>query len=125
MIILDDASAIAVTLTTGPAIQVPWFCFFANDGAGTATLTPQSGTINGSGSLALATNYGAICFFDGTNFWAVVTIPTSGSGYTPLGGTTGARPGSPITYSVYLDTTLGFPVWWTGSNWINAAGVVS
>lgn len=124
-ILLDDGAAIAVTLTTGAGIQTPWFCFFENSGAGTATLTPASGTINGSSTLGLATGYSAVCFYDGTNFWAIVVPPGTGSSYVPQGGTTGARPGSPTLYQVYFDTTLGIPIWWSGSTWVNASGVPS
>jgi hypothetical protein len=41
------------------------------------------------------------------------------------GGTTSNRPASPIQFQQYFDTTLGLPVWWTGSKWVNAAGVQS
>lgn len=41
------------------------------------------------------------------------------------GGITASRPASPLLYQQYFDTTLGFPVWWNGSNWVNAAGVIS
>ena len=121
LIVLSDASAVAVTLI---AQDVPWFSFLLNEGAGTATITPASGTINGNSSLALATGYGAVCFFDGENWWALVAAPASG-GYTPQGGPTGSRPGSPTLYQVYFDTTLTLPVWWTGTTWVNAAGMVS
>jgi hypothetical protein len=125
LIVLNDASAIAVTLTTGGVIQTPWFCFISNEGTGTATLTPASGTINGAGSMALSAASGAICFFDGINFWTLGATSGGGGGYTPAGGPTSSRPGSPTTYEVYFDTTLGFPVWWTGSAWVNASGMPS
>ncbi len=38
-------------------------------------------------------------------------------------GATGARPGSPATGQAFFDTTLGLPVFYTGSGWVNAAGV--
>ena len=80
LIILDDASPIAVTL--GIAASSPWFCWMANLGAGTATLTPVSGTVNGGASFALLQNYTATVFFDGANFWVgaspIVPINTSG-----------------------------------------------
>jgi hypothetical protein len=49
-----------------------------NLGAGTATLTPSSGTINGSSNITLTTGNGAILFFDGTN-WKAITTGSSGS----------------------------------------------
>jgi hypothetical protein len=40
----------------------------------------------------------------------------------PGGGTTGARPGSPVLYQMYFDTTLVKPIWWNGSAWKDATG---
>jgi hypothetical protein len=79
IIILDDASPVAVTLTTQTP---PWSCWITNLGAGTATLTPQSGTINGGASFALLQNTTAIIAFDGTDWWAgsspIVPVNTPG-----------------------------------------------
>lgn len=38
------------------------------------------------------------------------------------GGTTANRPTAPKNYIQYFDTTLGFPIWWNGSNWVDATG---
>ena len=72
LIVLSDASAIAVSLTTQ---SPPWGTFIANQGAGTATLTPASGTISYAGnpgavSMPLLGGYCTIVAFDGTNWWA-------------------------------------------------------
>jgi hypothetical protein len=56
-----------VTLTTQ---TTPWFCWIANIGAGTATLTPQTGTINGVASLPVLSNFTTVVAFDGVNWWA-------------------------------------------------------
>lgn len=74
-VILSDASPIAVTLTAAPVITIPWACSFLNLGAGTATLTPASGTISYYGHIAAASmpiiqGFYSIVAFDGTNFWA-------------------------------------------------------
>lgn len=45
--------------------------------------------------------------------------------YVFLGGPTANRPTSPTSYSIYFDTTLGFPVWWTGTAWVDAAGATT
>jgi hypothetical protein len=95
-IVLNDASPIAVTIN--PAVlQVPWFTEISNQGAGTATITPQSGTINGGASLTLPGGSWAEVRFDGTNFWADspgstvggVTQIVAGAGIAllPAGGT--------------------------------------
>lgn len=48
---------------------------------------------------------------------------------TPLMGITAARPILPLSSRgvLYFDTTLaaaGRPIWWTGTAWVNNAGVV-
>jgi hypothetical protein len=48
---------------------------------------------------------------------------------TPASGTTANRPVSvpraPLAIGqYYFDTTLGIPIWWNGTNWINASGTV-
>jgi hypothetical protein len=90
-IILDDASPIAVTLSvasSSPAITTPWFATFLNFGAGTATLTPISGTISYQGNLAAASmpvaqGSAATVAYDGTNFWAEL-IPLVGNVVTQI-----------------------------------------
>ena len=75
LIVLNDASAIAVTLSvTAGGISTPWYCRMMNTGSGTATLTPVSGTVNYGTTLAAAsyslTSGNSIwVYFDGTNFW--------------------------------------------------------
>jgi hypothetical protein len=73
IIILNDASPVAVTLGIG--ISTPWFCWFTNLGAGTATLTPAAGTISyfanpAAASMPLKGGYWACIGFDGASFWA-------------------------------------------------------
>src|SRR5271156_344072 len=65
LLILDDASPIAVSLVTTGA---PYFLFITNSGAGTATLTPTTGTVNGGASLTLLANQTVIVACDGTNW---------------------------------------------------------
>lgn len=123
-IILDDASAIAVTLSvssSSPAITVPWFTSILNYGAGTATLTPINGTISYDNNLSAASmpvpqGCVAVVAYDGTNFWAelipnignvvtqivagtnVTISPTSGVGTVTVNATGGGS--SPIVQSV-------------------------
>lgn len=90
-IILDDASAIAVTLSvasSSPAITTPWYASFLNFGVGTATLTPISGTISYQGNLAAASmpvaqGNAATVVYDGTDFWAEL-IPLIGNVVTQI-----------------------------------------
>ena len=42
---------------------------------------------------------------------------------TPDYGTTLQRPVNKLqTGQSFFDTTLGIPIWWTGSKWVNASG---
>jgi hypothetical protein len=41
----------------------------------------------------------------------------------PLSGTTAARPAERLLIGqTYFDTTLGIPIWYNGTNWVNSAG---
>jgi hypothetical protein len=40
-------------------------------------------------------------------------------------GPTASRPAASFTGQPYFDTTLGFPVWWNGSAWVNSSGTAS
>jgi len=43
----------------------------------------------------------------------------------PSSGTTALRPTTSLQVGqYYFDTTLTLPIYWTGTNWINAAGTV-
>ena len=51
------------------------------------------------------------------NFTQNVTVPPS--------GTTANRPTERLEVGqYYFDTTIGRPIYWNGTNWINAAGTV-
>jgi hypothetical protein len=68
LVVLDDASAIAVTLNF--AVMTPWFTTISNQGSGTATITPSQGLINGGASISIAGGLYVTIFFDGANWWA-------------------------------------------------------
>lgn len=42
--------------------------------------------------------------------------------FVTLNGSTGNRPSNPVVGQFYLDSSLGKPIWWKGSNWIDATG---
>ena len=71
LIVLSDASPIAVTLNS--VVLPPYFVYFANQGVGLVTMTASSGVINGASTIPGKTS--AIVFFDGANWWtwAVLT----------------------------------------------------
>ena len=43
--------------------------------------------------------------------------------HPPIGGPTEERPLAPFLYGCYFDTTLGIPIWWDGTKWVDAGGV--
>ena len=51
----------------------------------------------------------------------------SGGTYTDLenGGATAKRPSSPRAGQDWFDTTLGYPVWFDGTNWVDATGATA
>lgn len=40
----------------------------------------------------------------------------------PLSGSTSSRPVTPATGTYYFDTTLGQPIWYSGTGWVDATG---
>jgi len=66
LVTFTNAAAIAVSL---PLRSAGWYANFENRGAGTVTITPGSGTIDGAGTLALTTNQGVLIASDGTNWF--------------------------------------------------------
>jgi hypothetical protein len=94
IVTIDNAAAVAVTLGgDGTGIGAQWWCFFENIGAGTATITPSSGTINGGADITLVTNQGAVVFFDGVNWAALTSIAGSGGTITDVVAGTGLTGG--------------------------------
>jgi hypothetical protein len=57
---------------------------------------------------------------NGSNGAAGATGP-AGPSVVPSGAT-GSRTATPATGAVFLDTTLGIPVFFNGTNWVNSAG---
>ena len=45
--------------------------------------------------------------------------------YVTLNGATANRPVSSVMGQRYFDTTIGRPVYWSGSTWVDGAGSVS
>jgi hypothetical protein len=120
-IIVGDSTT--VTVNFGSGITAPWFTIIDNDSSAVANLVATTGTMNGAQQI----DSGAfgIVFYDGFAWWAGASGGGSGTGYTPQGGPTASRPASPPLYTVYVDTSLGYPVWYVGTGatgWINAAG---
>ena len=66
LLILNDASPVAVSLNSG--LAPPYFLFITNFGAGAVTLTPSSGLVNGAASLVMNQHDTLMAVFDGTNW---------------------------------------------------------
>lgn len=106
-------------------------------GSSTAT-TDLQGAYDNSASPEVATDAtrGALSIKEGTgtatndvievlNNSNVKKFSVNGNGQITgalLPGATAARPSSPITGQLFFDTTLGIPIWYDGSNWVNASG---
>ena len=85
LVTFSNSGSIAVIVEN--SVGAGFFCAVENLGAGTATLTPSSGTINGAASLPLATGVGGWLFFDGTNWEA--TTGSGGAAFTAGGDLSG------------------------------------
>lgn len=75
LLVLSDASPIAISLNS--SVTTPYFLFVTNIGAGTATLTPTTGLVNGGASITLLSGASCYAFFDGTNWEAGTAIDAS------------------------------------------------
>jgi hypothetical protein len=84
LISLNNASAVAVSLpqANGSTFISGWSVDFQNRGAGTATITPVTSTINGGGSIALSQNQGMHCDSDGANYTCVLGVGAGGGSGT-------------------------------------------
>lgn len=77
LLTFKNAAAIAVTLPViGATFPLGWQCLISNQGAGTATLTPTTSTIDGAASLTLTTGQGVTLISDGTNYFTVRGLGT-------------------------------------------------
>jgi len=46
-------------------------------------------------------------------------------GYVTMNGVSASRPTSSVVGQFYFDTTLGYPVWWDGTKFVDATGTVA
>lgn len=103
----SNASSVAVGITTAGFVSTDYFTV-KNFGAGVATYTPSSGTIDGAGTLACKQNQSADLYFDGTNYKTLAN--TCGQTITVASGAkalaTGAI-GSAACTSAQTDTATG------------------
>lgn len=89
LITFNNGSAVAVTLGAASA-SFPFSFYVQNKGAGTVTITPTSGTINGASNLAIPQNRGVFIVSDNTN-WQIFGLTDTGV-ILPASGTSGGIP---------------------------------
>lgn len=84
--------------------------------------TPNGAVVGSPGDLYSNTSGGA-----GITLWVKESGAATNTGWIPVPvtpqGTTAARPVTPTQGTMYIDTTLGLPIWYLGVIWIDAAGV--
>ncbi len=117
LLILNDASPVAVSLNSG--LAPPYFLFITNRGAGAVTLTPSSGLVNGAASLVMTQHETVMAVFDGTNWLTsdllvlpITKTPVTGEYLTGYDAVTGlfsqsSTPGISGTITTAALTTLG------------------
>ena len=76
-----------------------------------AAVITAIGTLTNEQLAAVVTAIGALT----NEELAVVTTVNNG-------GDTASRPTEPVLYQSYFDATLGKPIWWNGTGWVDAAG---
>lgn len=105
LVTFSNASAVAVSLPapTG-SFAAGWSTTAQNKGAGTVTITPASGLINGGATLTLAQNTGCDVTSDGTNYQISACTAVGGgvSGVSSITGTANQIAASASTGAVTL-----------------------
>jgi hypothetical protein len=123
----DLASEGAAAVTVNAAAGSGTGGLVVGDGAGSysttivggyARPTPIPDSAAPGGSYYLGSDHGgALCRKDATAVTHVVAEVVSGA--------TAGRPAAPAVGTAYFDTTLGKPVWYNGTGWVNSSGATS
>lgn len=112
MVTFKNASAVAVTVAAASDLGGGFHCDIENLGAGTVTLTPASGTIDGASSLTVSQNKGLRLWSDGTNLFTERGMASGGSGSFTAGGDLSGSDSSQTVIGwrgKSLDTSIGSP----------------
>jgi hypothetical protein len=103
LVTLSNASAIAVALTSS-SVAAGYFAFVYVIGAGTATLTPSTGTINGGSNLPLVSGQSCMLWFNGTNWTATFSTAALSTPYDIAIPISGKMDAASTTYLVITFT---------------------
>jgi hypothetical protein len=136
LVTFNNASSIAVTLpqATTSGFTAGAIFYTSNRGAGTATITPTTSTINGGATLVLNQNQGAIIVSDGANYSAWISAAPTGSGTVTsvdgsfTGGLITISGSHPVTSSgtlafIVAGTSGGIPYFSSSSTWASSAAL--
>jgi hypothetical protein len=140
----------ALELNVG--VVKPFYTSVLNLSSGIITATPTAASgrlVNNLASVTIAPTQWAIFYWDGVNWWALemqvfpqtktVTAHQFLVSYDATTGlfvaaqptyqdivygfgATGSRPGTPTNGMMFFDSTLGIPIWWDSTQWIDATG---
>jgi hypothetical protein len=131
-----DGSAGQV-LTTDGATNLSWSTAITGTVSIAQGGTGQTTKANAFNALAPTTSGGDLIWYDsgiGGNDRlpigspnTVLTVVAGYPSWQPVptiipSGNTASRPSSPAAGQTYLDLTLNIPIWFNGTNWINASG---
>ena len=85
--------------------------------------SPESVGLGGQRTVGGLT-YQVVSGTGGQLAWDAITTGTHGRRLEVLEarGVSGARPTTPNIGDPYFDTTLGIPLWYNGTNWVDATG---
>lgn len=112
LVSFNNASPVAVTLPQAGSAGFPagWWTELTNIGAGTATVTPTTSTINSASSVVLTTGKSVLLVSDGVNYCARISTSTGSTGTVTSVGVSMPSPfsvsGSPVTTSGTITVTI-------------------
>lgn len=98
VVTLSNGSPVAASLAIASSFTSPFWFWLENKGAGTATITPTTSTINGASTLVLKQNQGCLVVSDGTNYQVVfgfahnVSLTADVTGVLPVANFTTGTP---------------------------------